>query len=348
MKLDEIRSLEEAEKMHSLRVEDAKLIWKKYSKTFELRDCPICGSLEYIPVESFHGTFGVSQCIKCNTPFVNPAPSAESLMDFYNNGASNKLLNSLYKKRNLKGGTFVVDQRVNRISRLIGEKFVDKGEVRILEVGCNQGGFLFKLKNHLEDQFTDKVFKFFGVDIDKSAIENSIDSDLNLKHGTAENFAETNPEWRNSFDVVCHFELIEHLVSPKEFCIAIKNVMKPDAFMVFTTPNLDGAEIKASHYNDYRLLAHTIVPPFHINSFGTKNISLFSFLNGFYIDEVTTPGQLDVDCIEKYSDKAKSIKDVYRQISKLGETEKAWLQSLIVELDASSSMMVVLRNDQNC
>lgn len=39
------------------------------------------------------------------------------------------------------------------------------------------------------------------------------------------------------FDVVCHFQVIEHLVNPKPFLRAVREILEPRGVLVITTPN---------------------------------------------------------------------------------------------------------------
>lgn len=346
MKLSEIRSLDQAEYMHRLRVADACAIWEKYSQNFKFRPCPICESNRSVEIDRFHNSFRVSRCNLCNTPFVNPAPSYESLNDFYQNGMSNKYLNSLYKERDIKNGGFVIDERAKKISQLIESSFRDYEVINVLEIGCNQGGFLSQLRKMLNAKFPNIEFNFYGTDIDADAIDDSHDAELDLRKGWAEEITSDNPEWEGFFDIVCHFELIEHLIKPSYFMQEINRALKKDGFTVFSTPNYEGAEIQVAGYNEYRLLAHSIIPPLHINAFSTHNISLFSVLNGFDVKEITTPGKLDVDCVEKYINKKEKYEGVYSRIKTMTDEDKAWLQALIAHVKGSSSMMVVLQ--KNC
>ena len=89
----------------------------------------------------------------------------------------------------------------------------------------------------------------------------------------------------------------------------------------------DNLNVASSSYNSYRILAHSIFPPMHLNAFSTTNILHFSLKNGFNLLELTTPGRLDVDMVTITSD---FIEDrVFKEVSKLDDMTKGLLQKII-------------------
>lgn len=342
VKFSTIRTVDQAEQLQAARVADAKWLYEKYRDSLEQRLCPICNGDRFIAQEPFHGTFGVDLCLTCQTPFVNPAPSQHALHDFYTNGKSNKLLNEFYLARSRQPeGSFILDVRAKELCRLI-HQFSPDQTVKILEVGCNQGSFLSSIKKSIKEKLPQYNVELLGIDIDQAAIAMNTDPEITLIHGWAESLGDRF-DWHEQFDIIVHFELIEHLIDPARFMRSLLNLMKPGAFMQLTTPNLEGLEIKASDYNSYRLMTHTIAPPLHLNSFSTVNFLHFAVRNGFYISKIETPGKLDVDCTNLYCQRAPTSDSIFEYVQTLNDDTKGWLQALLAHLNASSSMMVVLR-----
>lgn len=111
--------------------------------------------------------------------------------------------------------------------------------------------------------------------------------------------------------------------------------------MIFTTQNHNGLEMVASDYNAYRLLAHCIFPPMHLNAFSTLNIVHFALRCGFNLLEVTTPGKLDVAMI---TESKEYLEDSgYKVLAELDESIKGLIQYLVVTLKGSSHMQCVLQ-----
>jgi 2-polyprenyl-6-hydroxyphenyl methylase/3-demethylubiquinone-9 3-methyltransferase len=114
-----------------------------------------------------------------------------------------------------------------------------------------------------------------GVDIDKSAVAKSVDPVLELSAMSVESYSENNT---CQFDLVVHFELIEHLSDPFKFMVSINNLLKSSGIHHFHTPNALGMDNVAMGWNSTRLLAYGIFPPMHIKAFTTQNIFHFHYV----------------------------------------------------------------------
>jgi len=332
------RSVTEAKKIFKQRIEDATYIYKKHNENFEKRNCPICDSCDYELIDSFHGMYGIDKCDQCSSVFVNPAPDINALSDYYENCLCNRQLSSVIKNR-YDRDDFINDDRLVYIIEII-RNIKQKKIIKILEVGCNNGTFLSKLRQCCEQNFPQLEFELSGVDIDKVSVQNSVDDKLNLFHGLAENISS---ELQNEYDLIVHFELIEHLINPKKFVESIYDMLIDGGKMVFTTPNINGLDNQAIGYNSIRYLAHAIFPPMHINAFSIVNISHFLIANGFSIDSILTPGKFDIDMLTRSPDK---LSGVFKYVALLGESDKALLQQLIVDLKVSSHMQCIASKKQ--
>jgi hypothetical protein len=98
----------------------------------------------------------------------------------------------------------------------------------------------------------------------------------------------------------------------------------------------------AAGYNDFRLLAHSIFPPMHLNAFSVSNVSHFAIRTGFKVVDITTPGKLDVDMLSLCKNE---IDGGLKLISDLDEDAKGAVQHLVSFLRASSHMRCVLRKN---
>jgi 2-polyprenyl-3-methyl-5-hydroxy-6-metoxy-1,4-benzoquinol methylase len=269
--------------------------------------------------------------------YVNPAPHLEALIDYYNNCACNAMLQDLYKKRSVSKSSPILDERVQSIVSLIRARIEHQvGPVSVLEIGCGSGRFLANLKGVLEQQGLSERVRLVGVDIDRNAVALNSDDSLELHGLPIEEFAEQTLE---QFDVVLHFELIEHLGDPAGFVQRCRGLLKQGGAMVFTTPNDLGFENVASGYNGFRLIAHSIFPPMHLNAFSTQNIAVFLLRCGFAVKSIATPGNLDADMVSLM--KSDLDDPVYRAFVELSDQEKALFQQLVKKLSCSSHMLVV-------
>lgn len=338
-KLEDNRSPRECDEMRMALISDAKTLWKEQDE-FSYRNCPICDSDDFEEIDKFNDSFKVSLCINCNSQYVNPVPSNKLLKKFYNDGKFSKLMNKIYSKRVKKEKSFIVDVRVEKLYNYAITK--NKKFIKILEIGCNRGEFIERVLNFFSDKEID--IEIHGIDLDEDAVKEARCKGLNVINISAEELV-NKKEWKEYFDIVCHFELIEHLVDPSTFVKACQNTMKKNSIMFFTTPNLEGLEVMASSYNSRRLMWHAIMPPAHLNAFSILNITTFALQNKLSVVSIETPGKLDVDCITIY-DKSNDLSDpIFSKISSLNEEYRAWLQNLIIKLRASGSMAVILQKN---
>jgi len=271
---------------------------------------------------------------------VNPAPNLEALEDYYEHCLCNRQLSSVIKKR-YDIDDFINDDRVQLILSVVEDIYKsasDNKVIRILEVGCNNGAFLSKLRQALNNKYPNKAMRLSGVDIDSAAVNNSVDDALDLFHGFAEDISK---EHQNQYDIVLHFELIEHLNNPRLFVSSIHEMLVQDGTMVFTTPNILGLDNQALDYNGMRYLAHGMFPPMHLNAFSTENISHFLISTGFAVEDVATPGKFDVDMLAQCKSYLKD--ELFVDVTLLDKPSKALLQALLVRLNVSSHMQCVAK-----
>ena len=286
-------------------------------------------------MEKFINRYEVCKCKICNSEYVNPVPSIDALSYYYNKCENNKLFAKLNITRQMKD--FRLDSRIDFIKKFV-EKIISRkneGRINILEIGCNNGTFLSLLNEFISSIGAQSKIDLYGIDIDKSVIENTVDKSLNLHVLPAEQIEELNIK----FDMILHFELIEHLRDPVSFINSIYENLFDGGFVIFTTANSLGLEIKAIGYNKTRLLAHSIFPPMHLNAFSTQNILLFANKNKFKLRTIETPGKLDMDLLTIVSDELED--ENLKEISLMDEKTKAYFQYLTSYLDSSSHMRVV-------
>lgn len=334
------RSFKVAKEIFEQRIKDAMYTYSKHSNHFSIRPCPICGSIEFTEMEPFHGTYGVAKCNVCSSLYVNPCPSTEAIIDYYQNCKCNQMLDEVYRNRP-KNNQFILDKRVKKILDYL--KSFESENINILEIGCGSGHFLRKLKYFIENDnsLSNKQISLNGVDIDKNAIEKMMIHDpcINLICSTAEEYVLQTME---KYDLILSFELIEHLIDPFLFIKSIHQLLSENGLFILTTPNENGLEMVASGYNSFRLLAHAIFPPMHLNAFSTTNISHFAIRGGFKIISITTPGSLDVDMVSLVKDELTDLSLI--ELSKMSEEKKAIFQEIVSnKLNASSHMEVILQ-----
>ncbi len=97
-------------------------------------------------------------------------------------------------------------------------------DLEILDVGCGTGMAAEKLK---------EFGRIYGVDISPESIKQAKERLNNAYVGPAENL----PLLNDGFDVVVCTETIEHLLSPLDAILEFNRVLKPNGYLVISTPN---------------------------------------------------------------------------------------------------------------
>lgn len=329
------RSIAEAEAIQRQRLADARRIYADHAADFVERPCCCCGSTRTTAVEPFDSRYGVHRCDRCRTLFVNPAPNPAALADYYNSAACNLTLAELMRRRYRRGVDHILDDRVAAV--LAYARASTAPVLRILELGCNSGGFLARLGYFLARDLPGRPVELVGCDLDRNAIDAAVEPSLQLICGDA---AELVRREVRQFDLILHYELIEHLADPIAVMRDLHRLLVPGGRMVFTTPNALGLEMVASPYNGYRLLAHAIFPPMHLNAFATQTLPHFVLRTGFDLVALDTPGRLDVDMVTECADHL--TEPGFRALARVAEPDRGLVQHLIARLGASSHMRCVV------
>ncbi|MDB3887201.1 class I SAM-dependent methyltransferase [Candidatus Pelagibacter sp.] len=199
---------------------------------------------------------------------------------YINHNADNKWIKSMFdcKDQNFSIkqmydflSTKTMDQRYISAIDISQNAFIKKKKLEILEVGCNLGyvGALFIRQNH----------NYLGIDIQKKAINSAKKNygNKNYINIKLENLHQKIK--KKKFDLICSFEVIEHLEDPLNFILEIKKYLKKDGQILLTTPN--GNFIPKDKWFSDR-------PPIHFSLFKEKTFKYLEknnfkvkFLNNF-------------------------------------------------------------------
>jgi hypothetical protein len=293
----ENRTREEAGRLDGQRREDARKFYDKYHHTFIDVHCPVCGRANDVTASGmiFESRYRVIWCDACACQYVNPRPTQDSLREYYSEYPSSQLLRDLYDRREIQDD----DIRI----RMVTDRMLDKSD-KICEIGCGNGRFLDALARQ-------GYGLLYGYDLDNTS---KYSKEVGDHH----------------FQVLCHFEVIEHMTDPFTFLLWAR---QHSSYMVFSTPNATGTEHIAAPFWRPRILAHAIYPPMHLQGFSVTNITHMLLRAGFGIRSLTTPGKYDVDLLGQTKEYA-AFRDCLKG-------ERILVQRALVEGLASTHMMVV-------
>lgn len=102
-----------------------------------------------------------------------------------------------------------------------------KTNINLLEVGAGKGAFRSYLKH--DDHYV-------GLEFSKEAIRLGKENNVILYPEMIEEYSIKNP---NCYDVVCSFQVLEHVANPKSFIESCLMALKPEGILIIAVPSED-------------------------------------------------------------------------------------------------------------
>lgn len=177
--------------------------------------CPFCGEAKYHLLHR-EGRFQMVRCSSCQFIYLNPRPTGNALLRFYQDylpedessvEAWQRMMRSIFRKA------------ANLIERY-------KKQGRLLDVGTGFGFFLVEMRK--------RGWEAVGVEISQKAMDyakNVLGLTLHLGPLEKVGFSES------EFDVVSSFYVIEHLPQPMEFLRECYRILKPGGMLLLRYPH---------------------------------------------------------------------------------------------------------------
>ncbi len=210
----------------------------------EIKQCPICGgSLRAkFQVRFSDSAMTVHECIECHCLIKSPFFDSKELSDLY---AHYEFHEMIYEPNQGEIGN--IRARLERIQKITGLK---KG--KLLEVGCGRGFFLreaIKLGWEVE-----------GLEFDGSSREHIL-PEVKGKVKFIESESAFNSITRDVFDVICSYQVFEHLMNPSKSLQDWTLGLKPGGLMVIQTPHAQswGAKIHKANWIGHQRKEHFIL-----------------------------------------------------------------------------------------
>ena len=129
---------------------------------------------------------------------------------------------------------------------------IDK-DAKLLEIGCGTGKFLENIAN-----ITKNVS---GLELNPMIARSASEKGFDVKNQMIEEHAE---EYPNSYDVICAFQVLEHIAQVKSFLDAALKLLKRNGKLIFSVPNNEPFFQRFSKYEVLNL------PPHHMGLWGLK------------------------------------------------------------------------------
>lgn len=243
--------------------------------------CPACDKDESkILFQKY--TLDYHGCENCQTIYINPRPTDAHLAKFYANSQNydfwNKYIfpatDDVRREKIFKPRA----QKVLEICNRVGLK-----PKTLVEVGSGFGTFCQEIT---QLNFVDNVI---AVEPSKGLAETCRNKGLNVIESPIE---QANFE-ASSVDLVCSFEVIEHLHSPSSFIEKCARIIRKGGMAIITNPNGRGFDVVVSPENS------GTVDVEHLNYMNPNSMRILFERHGFEVLEIITPGRLDADLVRK-------------------------------------------------
>ncbi len=131
--------------------------------------------------------------------------------------------------------------------------------ISVLEVGAGKGAFRAYLKPN---------DRYVGLEFSQEAIRLAAENSVVLHPEMVEEYALKHP---NSYDVVCSFQVLEHVANPRSFVESCVLALKPNGILIVAVPSEDGF-IKNAINNALNM------PPHHCTRYSDKMLKNVAIL----------------------------------------------------------------------
>jgi SAM-dependent methyltransferase len=227
--------------------------------------CPICdGDLGAGP--SLRLSYGsIRSCSGCGSGIFLPRPTSDELSALH---STEEYFDHPYFQDRRELTPRLSESYGRRLARIEGLIGPIQGK-RVLDIGCDTGLFLQFLRDRRD-------ITGVGLDVFAKVVAEGRRAGLDLRHATLEQ-AELED---GGFDVVCGFDLVEHVARPRPFMTEVHRVMKPGGLAVFETPNYNGLVYQFGRglgrvgflESPLRRYQERLWPPFHVQYFTADSL----------------------------------------------------------------------------
>lgn len=234
-------------------------------------NCPVCNSSQYNikyqpqvdiqdPVKLYGaasgipGTQTIVVCRECGMIYENPRFSEEVILQGY-------------MSANDAGHDSQYLMRVNSFYRSLNslQAHLPPAGTKVLDVGTAGGGFLEAAKKFGYDAV--------GLEPSRFLVEQGKRRGLNIEQGTLDN----HPFEPASFDMVCLWDVLEHVVNPKTNLLKIRGLLKPGGVLLINYPDIGTWQAKLAGRRFWWLLS------VHLHHFSQESIRKICTRTGFEV-----------------------------------------------------------------
>lgn len=267
---------------------------KRLKKFLVKRNCPSCKSNKTI-LECFKDGLKIVKCKNCDLIYVSPTFNYDHYINLYKKNEYQKIVKNLGENSHAYRRERFGKERVS-----ILKNFIKKKKINLLDIGCSTGFFVeAAMKNG---------WNATGIELNPSAVEFGRKKKLNIFNT---DYLKTN--FKKKFDVICAFDVLEHLYDPKKIVKKIHKDLNKGGLIFVYVPNWQSAtRLLLGEQN-----SHFIWPTHHLTYFTPTTLNDFLIRSNFELVYWETQG-LDLFDISWFLDqKGKRQKFLNSNLDKL-------------------------------
>lgn len=233
-------------------------------REFETVSCCICGKRKSRLFLKTQG-FRIVQCEQCHLVYVNPRLSKQRLKKLYDREYFTNRETRYFEET---WRTKVFEPIVNELTKITKIKYPN-----LLDVGTATGYFLKSCR--------ERGFIVRGVEPSSKASGFARDH-LHLPVKTGNLLSTRFPV--SSFDIITMNDVIEHTPDPRKELVQAHKLLKPNGWIVLSTPNIDSLGFKA-----FKEGFAFIAPEVHLWYFTPETLSKLLVETGYTVKKITFP-----------------------------------------------------------
>lgn len=246
-------------------------------------DCPACRSRDKAEAFAKNG-FAYAQCAECASVFVSPRPPEQDLTNYYENSQAGKYREFLSHETADARRLHVLRSRMAWVGRIFDETG-NSAARSYADIGTAHPFVLDEVRRLQLFDHLYSVDPSFDFDDDSGASEVS-------REDTA----------LEGLGAVTAFEQLEHQFSPREFLRSVHDMLVDGGILFLTTRTISGFDLQVL----WDQTPYIFVPE-HLNLLSIEGITQMLEESGFRFLELSTPGQLDVELVQRATSEDPSI-----------------------------------------
>lgn len=304
------------------------------SKIDLILNCPYCKSTKLMTlsdVDRFALTFETKLCNECGLVFTNPQIKENYLPEYYNRFYHPLIFGEVEVKEYL-----FANKQGQKIFNIV-DKFLQKKEVAVFEVGAGAGSNLIGFKKEAEK---------FGINCELHGLEYSQDyvvsanaNGINLLNKSLKEYVSNN---NVKFDVIILSHVFEHVVDFNEFIKDIKTLMNATSILYIEVPGILKLHRNLAYSANFRkYLVHAHI--YHFTSSSLNNIVSEHGLKNLLINEIVeSVYMINVNNNFSISNNSNKIIEYIKSLEKYNTFFNIYLKLNIVKNRIKSKVLRIL------